>query len=825
MRDGKRKRLAGGKGGHKFWGGKDIERVEGAGEAPNGPLEVPFSRRALLAGAFTIPPAMKKSMEDWGIEMPSALAVRQTRAWYGSPKYDPNGFFRTPGWVFDAGDETRTGRQECYHLIGSPGPDKMVEILVGTKIQRTGARYIHYTTNKLFYDAGQGGALVHRWVFTAQMRRKYYDRGWHPEQSSFRLPSGHHEISIREEGSHMVDAFWRFSLDVPFYCRCSIRVVSGARGYKSYPVRNGRYNIRSAADRNMGLSVSGTGNPDISTVLCQNISMWEAGVKELQWFVASEDGVRYAIAPIANLAATINDDHRRVPGNAFTYPRIQGDPAGFDVLTRLPNGNCTIRCSANNGYLTAEGTSFGANVSFQPRRAGDPKQEWIFEQVDERMYTDAELNAARRFVEAPLFAFNAPSYFSGSFDAWHQDVDGVVYDTEADGLAYNLMRADISTSIRQTRASNNHLMMDNGGNPVFKVYPNIDGTITIVNQPKGGKIPVHFMLVDENGNVTEVYTGGAQAGAWLSTGDAMFGAARDKIAQRYEPGVADYADKWYRGEQWFDPGMFGHGKFTGETANKPIYLWAQILVGDIKFYADGCNDGSVVYRTGKKPLGTTIYFAGEIDSKGIRPRCNLNSNFGSENSNGFTGWSLNPGLRDRISSLQIKESKTYRIYGRNRATLRIARASNSVMPDPAGDYRVAPDDGAARYDNPLGIPDISTEKAHVVQGPDGRDLTLPAIHDDGADHECGYVGEVMRLPVPRTVYERMGDGRWKTYRAECWISSPDGQGGIAPVSETGGDGRNRRASGAPVSSVTMREDTVRYIRWVETVVDGVETRA
>lgn len=58
------------------------------------------------------------------------------------------------------------------------------------------------------------------------------------------------------------------------------------------------------------------------------------------------------------------------------------------------------------------------------------------------------------------------------------------------------------------------------------------------------------------------------------------------------------------------------------------------------------------------------------------------------------------------------------------------------------------------------------------------------------------------------------------------ISSPDGQGGIAPVSESGGGcGRYRRASGAPVSSVTMREDTVRYIRWVETVVDGVETRA
>ena len=122
MRDGKKKRLAGGKGGHKFWGGKDIERVGGAEEAPNGPLEVPFSRRALLAGAFTTPPAMKKSMEDWGIEMPSALAVRQTRARYGSPKYDPNGFFRTPGWVFDAGDEAWSVRQECYHLIGSPGP-------------------------------------------------------------------------------------------------------------------------------------------------------------------------------------------------------------------------------------------------------------------------------------------------------------------------------------------------------------------------------------------------------------------------------------------------------------------------------------------------------------------------------------------------------------------------------------------------------------------------------------------------------------------------------------------------------------------------------
>ena len=324
-----------------------------------------------------------------------------------------------------------------------------------------------------------------------------------------------------------------------------------------------------------------------------------------------------------------------------------------------------------------------------------------------------------------------------------------------------------------------------------------------------------------------LYTGGAQAGAWLSTGDPMFQAARDKIAQRYEPGVADYADKWYRGEQWVDPGVFGHGKFSGETANKPIYLYARLKKAAIEFYSDGCDGAHLVYSIKKVIVGSRVKMPAPRDTKAVKPRCNLNSNFGSENSNGFTGWFSDAALTHRIGdTFQPTEPKTYKVYGRNRATLRIARASNSAMPDPAGDYRIAPEDGAARYGDPLGVPDISAEKAHVVQGSDGRDLTLPAIRDDGADHECGYVGEVMRLPVPRTVYQRMGDGRWRTFRAECWISSPDGQGGIAPVSETGGaNGRNRRASGAPVSSVTMREDTIRYIRWVETVVDGVETRA
>ena len=353
-----------------------------------------------------------------------------------------------------------------------------------------------------------------------------------------------------------------------------------------------------------------------------------------------------------------------------------------------------------------------------------------------------------------------------------------------------------------------------------------DGHWVCVADEPVGPVAVHFMLVDENGNVTEVYTGGAQAGAWLSTGDPMFQAALDKIAQRYEPGVADYADKWYRGEQWVDPGVFGHGKFSGETANKPIYLWARIQTADIRLYSDGTDENHLVYKRYDIPLGTVFRVPDEANRKAIKPRCNLNSNFGSESSNGFTGWFLDAGLTRRMpEAYQLTEPKSYKIYGRNRATLRIARASNSAMPDPAGDYRIAPEDGAARYDDPLGVPDISAEKAHVVQGPDGRDLTLPAIGDDGADHECGYVGEVMRLPVPRTVYRRMGDGRWRTFRAECWISSPDGQGGIAPVSESGGNGRSRRASGAPVSSVTMREDTIRYIRWVETVVDGVETRA
>ena len=323
-----------------------------------------------------------------------------------------------------------------------------------------------------------------------------------------------------------------------------------------------------------------------------------------------------------------------------------------------------------------------------------------------------------------------------------------------------------------------------------------------------------------------LYTGGAQAGAWLSTGDAMFQAARDKIAQRYEPGVADYADKWYRGEQWYDRNVFNKGKFSGETANKPIYLYAKIDTCTVKMYSNGYDESHLVYRRDAIPVGTVFHVPQEATQKGVTPRCNLNSNFGNVDSNGFTGWFLDPALTQRMPDpYQLTKPITYKIYGYNRATLRIARASNSAMPDPAGDYRIAPEDGAARYDDPLGIPDISAEKAHVVQGPDGRDLTLPAIRDDGADHECGYVGEVMRLPVPRTVYQRMGDGRWRTFRAECWISSPDGQGGIAPVSDAGGNGRSRRASGAPVSSVTMREDTIRYIRWVETVVDGVETRA
>ena len=118
------------------------------------------------------------------------------------------------------------------------------------------------------------------------------------------------------------------------------------------------------------------------------------------------------------------------------------------------------------------------------------------------------------------------------------------------------------------------------------------------------------------------------------------------------------------------------------------------------------------------------------------------------------------------------------------------------------------------------LPVFGSEPAHRLDG-----VSLPATGDWADQHCCGYYGEVLTLPGFDTVYERLPEGRWRTFRAEGWS---DPAAGASEVSE----GRTERSSrsllalrSAPSSGarVQMRQDSMRVVRWVESVNDGVDT--
>ena len=157
------------------------------------------------------------------------------------------------------------------------------------------------------------------------------------------------------------------------------------------------------------------------------------------------------------------------------------------------------------------------------------------------------------------------------------------------------------------------------------------------------------------------------------------------------------------------------------------------------------------------------------------------------------------------------------LYARNRGSIKVAYAPDSVQPKPNGDYRTAPREDAPVYERAMQLPDFSREPSHRLGNTD-----LPATGDWGEGHACIYYDEVLALPGYPTVYERLGDGRWRTYRCEGWRD----EDGIR-VQEKG---KRRSLLGfrSPASSsgarVQMKGDTTRTVRWVVGLVDGVETK-
>ena len=349
-------------------------------------------------------------------------------------------------------------------------------------------------------------------------------------------------------------------------------------------------------------------------------------------------------------------------------------------------------------------------------------------------------------------------------------------------------------------------------------YAHVNSDMTITATWKANPT-VHFMLNDENGNTRELCSVTIGYNSRLDTDNGGFSTAYNKIAQIYGGEEAKYSDRWYEGDKW---GAWNWGKkFGSKTVTGETWIWAKINAYDVRLYVDGTGDSNLVARFTGIPVGRGFTIPADSADKARKDNCNLNANFGTTLGSGFIGWYLNPELtKPAPAVIKSTNGTAIRLYARNRATLRVDYAPDSARPDPAADYRTAPRDDAPRYPRAMELPVFGSEPVHRLDG-----VSLPATGDWADQHCCGYYGEVLTLPGFDTVYERLPEGRWRTFRAEGW-SDPAAGASEAAEGRTETSSRSLLALRSAPSSgarVQMRQDAMRVVRWVESVNDGVDT--
>lgn len=628
------------------------------------------------------------------------------------------------------------------------------------------------------------------------------------------------EAPNAEFGGGSAFDFW---IDFPGYSLVKLRLVSGALNYKAAPAKNGRYRIRSAEDTSSVLTIAGCYS-GTSTQQAKNVQMWgEDATPMFEWLIYSTDGSTYLFTPTAAINMYMNCSGAVVGANAQTFRRDDG--GSQMLLEKQPDGTFTIRNKVCGAYLTrVDPSNQGSDVQFLAKRGDLAGQRWWLQQLDEVFIEDSQLAGVNmNMTKGASFKVNWKSGGqAGNFTPTASAASGVGIDNEIDGTSPfgNRLVCDKGDfRLVQTSAPSGYGTLDLGEAGIFAPVVDVETTVNWVNQPSTGgvlgRVPVHFMLVTEDGDVIEVHTAGVEKGSTLTTSNGMFSEALRKAGEKTGAERPDLAlDCWYRGEMWFEPDVFEKGKFSSEKVDGSIWLWAQIQQAHIEFYADGKNRSNIVYSKYNITVGNTFEFPKEATDNAIEPYCNLNANFGAAASTGFTGWFTDPELTKPVTSILLEKPQTYKVYGRNRCTLRCSYAADSLMPDPAAVYRTAPSDSAPVYSRALMLPTFANVDKHALDG-----VTLPAIGDDGEGHRAMYHGESCTLAVPAPAYEKTADGTWRTLKAEAWLTS-----GAAKASE-GATVSKRSRSAAARGGVIMERDTERFIRWYEAIEDGVVSRA
>ncbi|MDO4596885.1 MAG: hypothetical protein Q4B30_08020, partial [Coriobacteriaceae bacterium] len=313
-------------------------------------------------------------------------------------------------------------------------------------------------------------------------------------------------------------------LRFPVYQPVSLHVYSGALGYFDFPVRNGRYRIRSVGtEAKLGeeryLMLGGTGgNPNYVTNVRVPVTTWgplaPSAMSNADWFVCSSSGTQYTMTPVQSLSCVLNNSYGKVDNAAQAFRLDWNDAADLMLIERLPNGNYTIRCKMTGAYLTANclANSNGATCMFRSRRPGDTAQEWNLIPVDERYYTREQVRAAldSSSGQKPTFATtnsnhatNGNRIYCPTFTATKEHNKGVLSADKPgalpvgrDGIAVDRIQCDVGAYLlTQTAALPSHDMIDQRGVVGFQPYREFATRICLVNQPKGGKAPIHLMLL------------------------------------------------------------------------------------------------------------------------------------------------------------------------------------------------------------------------------------------------------------------------------------------------------------------------------------------
>ena len=362
----------------------------------------------------------------------------------------------------------------------------------------------------------------------------------------------------------------------------------------------------------------------------------------------------------------------------------------------------------------------------------------------------------------------------------------------------------------------------------------------------GQKANVKFKLLDSDKTEYTVYTveipipipsgDPDEVIVWpkIVDGDSYCQAAMEGIRNIYRPdgfSIDQAVNAWYIGSP-------SGSKLTSYEVHGDCEFWAKIKVGRVYFLADGVNLSNVVFQKLKIPIGNTYHFPTAAYNAGEIEYNNLNYHFEQRDTDDYFAYYQDEALTKPLTSIYVGEPKTYMVYGRNRTTLRTEYAQDSLtvadrdaMAAQGVVWRTKPDKNAPLYDRPFELPDFTGNDVHKVTGSAGT-LTLPPIGDDGYGHKAYYHAEQVSLTVPPVIYGDVGDGRWRTFRCDAWITdgSPDSSAKsgasarLAPqmVRAAAKSGTtNYPIHGQQSNSFTITRDTRRYIRWYEVVNDGV----